>query len=116
MQFRHIDVALMLAACAAMPLAQAAEPRNSPNSAAEAGQSVGQFVDDATLTTKVKTALVSDNILSLFQISVESNKGMVTLSGAVDKPETIQRAIRLASAVPGVKGLNLQLQTKTATN
>lgn len=110
MQFRHIDVILMLAASTALPLAQAAD--TGSNSAAKVGQSAGQYVDDATLTTKVKTALLSDSIMSLFLINVDSNKGVVTLSGTVDKPETIDRAIRLASAVPGVKGINPRLSLK----
>jgi hyperosmotically inducible periplasmic protein len=110
MQFRHIDAALMIAAMTAVvPASQAAD---TPRSAAEAGMTAGQYIDDATLTTKVKTALVSDSITSLFKISVTSNKGTVTLNGAVDKPETIERAIKLASAVPGVKEVNAQLSLK----
>lgn len=112
MQFRHIDVALMIAAMAAMPASYAAD---TPRSAAEAGQTAGQYIDDATLTTKVKTALLSDGITSLFTISVSSAHGVVTLSGTVDKPETIDRAIRLAMAVPGVKIVKPELVVK-ATN
>ena len=110
MQFRHIDVALMLATMAAVP-ALAAEP--PPRSAAEAGLAAGQYIDDATLTTKVKTALVSDSITSLFKISVTSDKGVVTLSGTVDKAETVEHAIRLAMAVPGVKVVKPELSVKT---
>lgn len=109
MQFRHIDVALMIAAMAAVPALAAETP---PHSAAEAGLTAGQYIDDATLTTKVKTALLSDGITSLFKISVTSNQGIVTLNGAVDKPETIDRAIRLATAVPGVKTVNAQMSVK----
>lgn len=110
MQFRHINAALMIAAMVAVP-ASAAE--NPPRSAAEAGQTAGQYIDDATLTTKVKTALLSDSITSLFKISVTSNRGIVTLNGAVDNAETIERAITLASAVPGVKTVIAQISVKT---
>lgn len=109
MQFRPIDVALMLATLAAVP-ALAAE--NPPRSAAEAGLTAGQYIDDATLTTKVKTALLSDSLTSLFRISVTSNQGIVTLNGTVDKAETIEHAIRLAKAVPGVKEVIAQISLK----
>lgn len=110
MQFRPIDVALMIAAMAAVPASAAEYP---PRSAAEAGLAAGQYIDDATLTTKVKTALVSDSITSLFKISVSSDKGVVTLSGTVDKAETVEHAIRLAMAVPGVKVVKPELSVKT---
>ena len=116
MQFRHKDIGLMLAviaAATAAPLAQAADA--AKGTVAQAGQAAGQYIDDATLTTKVKTALISDSVLSLFVISVDTNKGAVTLSGTVDKVETIERAIRLAMAVPGVKTVNPQFVLK-ATN
>lgn len=109
MQFRHIDVALMIAAMAAVPALAADNP---PRSAAEAGLTAGQYIDDATLTTKVKTALLSDSVTSLFKISVTSNQGTVTLNGTVDKPETIEHAIKLATAVPGVKTVIAQLSLK----
>lgn len=110
MQFRPIDIALMLAALAALPVAAAEYP---PRSAAAVGLTAGQYIDDATLTTKVKTALISDSITSLFIISVKSDNGVVTLSGKVDKDETIEHAIRLAMAVPGVKVVKPELSIKT---
>lgn len=109
MQFRPIDVALMLAAMVAVPVAAAEYP---PRSAAAAGQAAGQYLDDATLTTKVKTALISDSITSLFIISVKSENGVVTLSGKVDKAETVEHAIRLAMAVPGVKEVKPELSIR----
>lgn len=109
MQFRHIDVALMIAAMAAMPAVHAGE---ASRSAAQAGQTAGQYIDDTTLTTKVKVALLSDSVTSLFKISVDSDHGIVTLSGTVDKPETVDRAIRLAMAVPGVKVVKPEIGVK----
>ena len=110
MQFRHIDAALMIAAMTAVvPVSHATD---SPRSAAEAGMTAGQYIDDATLTTKVKTALLSDSVTSLFKISVTSNKGLVTLNGTVDKASTIEHAIKLAMAVPGVREVKAELSLK----
>jgi hyperosmotically inducible protein len=112
MQFRHIDVALLvMAGLIAIPAVHAAETKTLGTGAA-VGQTAGQYVDDATLTTKVKVALLADSLLSAFEVKVDSDKGIVTLTGQVDKAETIQRAVKLASAVPGVKGINTQLMVK----
>lgn len=114
MQLRHIDTALLLlVGLLALPLVQASEGQTG--GAERSGQTAGKYIDDATLTTKVKVALLTDNLLSAFEVKVTSDHGIVTLSGEVDKPETIQRAIKLASAVPGVKAINTHLMVKVAS-
>lgn len=114
MQLRHIDTALLLlVGLLALPLVQASEGQTG--GAERSSQTAGKYIDDATLTTKVKVALLTDNLLSAFEVKVTSDHGIVTLSGEVDKPETIQRAIKLASAVPGVKAINTHLMVKVAS-
>ena len=114
MKLRHIDTAIiLLVGMLAIPALHAAD--NSSGPAERAGQSTGQYIDDATLTTKVKVALLTDNLLSAFEVKVNTQSGIVTLSGEVDKPETIQRAIKLTSAVPGVKAINTHLMVKVAS-
>lgn len=116
MQFRQTDVAIMIAALAIMSVTATAAHADTGNSAAQIAQSAGQYVDDATLTTKVKTALLSDSVTSLFKISVTSNKGVVTLHGQVDKAQTAERAIALATAVQGVKMVKPDLTIVPAAN
>jgi hyperosmotically inducible periplasmic protein len=114
MKLRHIDTALiLLVGMLAIPALHAADKSIGP--AERAGQSTGQYIDDATLTTRVKVTLLSDNLLSAFEVKVNTEGGIVTLSGEVDKPETIQRAIKLTSAVPGVKAINTHLMVKVAS-
>lgn len=114
MKLRHIDTAIiLLVSVFAIPTLQAADKSFGP--AERVGQTTGQYIDDATLTTKVKVALLSDSLLSAFEVKVNTQSGIVTLSGEVDKPETIQRAIKLASAVPGVKAINTHLMVKVAS-
>jgi hyperosmotically inducible protein len=74
--------------------------------ATPAGRSAGGVVDDATITTKVKTKLLADDRLSGFAISVDTFKGEVTLSGGVDTPEKKKLATELAQSVDGVRGVN----------
>lgn len=117
MKLRRIDTALLLiVGLLTLPSLHAADRQAARGGAAEQlGQTSGQFIDDAALTTRVKVALLSDNLLSAFEVKVNTERGIVTLSGEVDKPETIHRAIRLASAVPGVKAINTHLMVKVAS-
>ena len=45
------------------------------------GKSVGETIDDATLTTRVKTSLLNDPVVGGLRIDVDTFKGVVTLSG-----------------------------------
>ena len=54
-------------------------------------ESTGEFIDDSTITTKVKAALLAEPGIRSYQISVETFKGVVQLSGFVD---TQQRRAR----------------------
>jgi osmotically-inducible protein OsmY len=72
--------------------------------AAMAGErSTGQVIDDTTITTKVKASFVADPQVSALAITVETNNGVVTLSGVVDNEAERQRAIQLAQGMEGVK-------------
>ncbi len=65
-------------------------------------QSVGTYVDDATLTTRVKAKFAEDKTVSALAISVETFKGMVQLSGFAKSGEERAMAERLARDVSGV--------------
>lgn len=75
-------------------------------------ESTGEYIDDSVLTTKVKTTILGDSKLKLLQISVETFKGVVQLSGFVDSAATATRAVELARKVPGVKSVNNSLIVK----
>jgi len=72
---------------------------------AGAGQKTGQFVDDATITTKIKTAFATDKTVSAMQVSVDTNNGNVRLSGFVDSEAEKRRAEEIARNVAGVKSV-----------
>lgn len=59
-------------------------------------------VEDATVTTRVKTALINDTEAFDPRIEVDTVKGVVTLSGRVQTKVQEEKAIQLARAVPGV--------------
>jgi osmotically-inducible protein OsmY len=66
-------------------------------------ESTGEFVDDATITTKVKSSFLADPMVSALSISVETTRGVVHLQGIVNSEQERQRAVQLAQAVGGVK-------------
>lgn len=80
--------------------------------ATPAGRSVGQVVDDSTITTKVKGKLLGDSVLQGFAISVDTFQGEVTLTGAVNVPSQIERAEQIARETRGVKKVNNLLKLK----
>lgn len=74
--------------------------------------STGEYIDDAVITTKVKALLVKDVALKSFQISVETYKGVVQLSGFVDTKETRAKAETITRTVKGVKSVKNDLILK----
>jgi len=75
-------------------------------------ESTGQYVDDSTITAKVKAAIFDDPALKVFDISVETFKGTVQLSGFVNSAEIRSRAAVVASGVSGVQSVKNNLLVK----
>jgi osmotically-inducible protein OsmY len=75
-------------------------------------EAAGQYVDDSVITAKVKAAVVGEPGLKVSEINVETFKGVVQLSGFVSSREDIKSAIRVASAVDGVKTVKNDMRLK----
>ncbi len=75
-------------------------------------ESTGQYVDDATITTKVKAALVADAGLKGFDIHVLTYKGVVQLSGFVDSSQSVAHATDVTQKVGGVQSVRNDLIVK----
>lgn len=65
-------------------------------------RSAGQFVDDQTITARVKAALVEDETTKARQIDVNVNRGVVELAGNVDTQAAKGRAAQIAQSIEGV--------------
>ena len=74
--------------------------------------STGEYVDDAVITTKVKSALFGDDAVKSFAISVETVKGVVQLSGFVDTSVQKEAADKDTAAVRGVKEIHNNIIVK----
>ena len=75
-------------------------------------ESAGEYVDDSVITTKVKSLLAGDDFLKSFQISVETYKGIVQLSGFVNSQKAAEKAGQIAASVTGVKSVKNNLIVK----
>jgi len=74
--------------------------------------STGQIVDDSVITTKVKAAILEEPTLKSLQISVETYKGVVQLSGFVDSSQSVKKAGEVAGRVAGVVSVKNDLTVK----
>ena len=77
-------------------------------------RSVGQVIDDTSITTEVKTKLVADALSNLTKIGVSTRNGVVTLTGDVAAPEIKARAVHIASTVKGVRSVVDSIQVAGA--
>ena len=72
-------------------------------------ETAGEYVDDATITSKVIAEIVNDSSLKKYQVGVETFKNVVQLSGFVDSAQARTRAGELAGKVKGVKSVKNDL-------
>jgi osmotically-inducible protein OsmY len=75
-------------------------------------ESTGEYVDDSTITTKVKALLAEDDFLKSFQIRVETYKGRVQLSGFVNSQDAVKKAGEITRSVKGVTSVANNLIVK----
>ena len=75
-------------------------------------ESTGEYVDDSVITTKVKSLLAADDFLKSFEISVESFKGTVQLSGFVNSQKAVDKAVEIVRSVKGVESIKNNLIVK----
>jgi osmotically-inducible protein OsmY len=75
-------------------------------------ESTGQYIDDTTITAKVKTAIFNDASLKSKEINVETFKGRVQLSGFVADAGDINRAAAVAQGVSGVTSVKNDMRVK----
>jgi osmotically-inducible protein OsmY len=75
-------------------------------------KSTGEYVDDSVITTKVKSAIFADPDLKVFQINVETFKGVVQLSGFVNSAQSVTKAGEVARGIKGVTGVKNDLIVK----
>jgi len=76
------------------------------------GVSAGEAIDDTVITTKVKAAFVNDPVVKARQVSVETYKGRVQLSGWVNSDAEAKQAVSIARNVEGVKSVHNDIRIR----
>lgn len=94
---RHLSIKSLLASLFLLTLAACAPTAQH--------EGTGEYIDDALITTKVKAALAADPTVKATEVQVETYRGTVQLSGFVSTPEARRRALDLARATNGVRGV-----------
>jgi osmotically-inducible protein OsmY len=94
----YVAIISFAAACAATPTRE----------------STGGYVDDSTITAKIKADLLQDNKLTASDVHVKTYKGVVDLSGFVNRESDISEAGIVAERVSGVTSVHNNLIVKGA--
>jgi hyperosmotically inducible protein len=76
----------------------------------------GTIVDDAAITTRINSSYVTDELVSVIDIDVDTDKGIVTLTGQVDDEDTRRQAIAIAEGTKGVQKVIPYLTVLPATH
>ena len=93
--------ALVLGACASTTAPEAKQ------------ETTGQYVDDATVTAKVKTAIATDvGVKAASNVNVETYRGVVQLSGFADSEDQASKAVTAAKKVNGVRSVKNDIRVK----
>ncbi|KKY89374.1 MULTISPECIES: molecular chaperone OsmY [Leclercia] len=100
-------------------LAEETTTDKAQNSASSAGEKidssmnkVGNFMDDSAITAKVKAALVDHDNIKSTDISVKTEKAVVTLSGFVESQAQAEQAVKVAKEVEGVSSVSDKLHVR----
>lgn len=101
-----ITLALLLAATPIWAVAAVATADTKNDQTMVAAQT------DIDISNRVKHALQQDNILKSYEIMVTSKDAAIELSGEVKQQSEIDQALRVATAVAGVKSVNNRLTLK----
>lgn len=82
------------------------------------GKTMGQNVSDASISTAVQSKLTGDRVSNFARVDVDTERGVVQLSGVVPSSDQKSRAEALARQVDGVRRVNnnLQIQASHETN
>lgn len=82
------------------------------NAAERAGSRTASNMSDAAITAKVKAGLAAEKDTSALAVKVETEKGVVMLSGFVDSKAEAERAEKVAKGVDGVTRVKSTLKVK----
>lgn len=75
-------------------------------------ESTGEYIDDSAITARVKSAFVADKDVSAMNVSVETFKGTVQLSGFAKNAQEADKAEAIAGEVKGVRAVRNDIRIR----
>lgn len=112
---KRIQIIKTAAGAACMTFALLASAQTTTTAPAASSESVGQHVDDATITTKVKAELLGAKNLKSTHIHVKTRKGVVSLTGTVPSAEDRDNAKQVVEGVTGVASVKNHLKVSAGS-
>ena len=79
---------------------------------ASSGEKTGAYVDDSWITTKVKSEMIANNDVSARNVSVNTTRGVVKLTGTAASMQESNRAAQIARGVAGVKAVENDIRVQ----
>ncbi len=77
-------------------------------------ETMTERVDDGWITTKIKSDFTVDHSVSATNIHVNTDNGVVLLSGVAKSQDEINRAMQIARSVKGVRSVRNEMQLQGA--
>lgn len=110
MKMKSAALALVVLGAFCLPVqAQESASKTEPQ-AAQGKESVGETVSDAWITTKVKSDLLATKDVAGTSIDVDTQAGVVTLSGTVKSQAEADKAVSVAKGITGVSKVTSKLK------
>jgi hyperosmotically inducible periplasmic protein len=76
------------------------------------GEKTGAYVDDSWITTKVQSEMIANKEVSARNISVNTTRGVVTLTGTAATAQESTKAGEIARGVAGVKAVENDIRVQ----
>src|SRR4051812_288330 len=83
------------------------------NDSAARHETMTQRVDDGWITTKIKSDFAVDKLVSATNIHVDTDNGVVHLSGVAKSQDEANRAVQIARGVNGVRSVRNEMQVQS---
>ncbi|WP_322104328.1 BON domain-containing protein [Paraburkholderia sp. J41] len=107
---KRIQLIKTAAGAACMTFALLAGAQTTTDTPSGSSETVGQHVDDATITTKVKAELLGAKNVKSTHIHVKTRNGVVSLTGTVPSAEDRDNAKQVVEGVTGVASVKNHLK------
>jgi hyperosmotically inducible protein len=79
---------------------------------ANTGEKSGAYVDDAWITTKVKSEMIANHEVKAHNINVDSTRGVVMLTGTAETEQESNKAAEIARGIKGVTAVENRIRVQ----